>query len=600
MKTILVVDDLAVFREPLEVLLKGQGFRVLSAADGELALEVLEHDIPDLILLDLGMPVLDGIEVLRQVRQSARWKEIPVLVLSAAADKVRVSMAAKLGIVGYVLKSRMSLQQVMERIRQIVGADQTATAVPRPSKALVADQGVVAASTNGGSNHVTAARSDRMEPIGICRFAAPEIGHLQPLMTRGELMNQLSKCEELQGFAPAVQHGAVKAADDRCSLDELARVVRLDPMLSLRVLRMANTQAYARSERIDSVARAVIRLGLENVRHVIAAAGEVGRFVPERVEPYIHPGQFWEHSVACGIIASELAAPSGVHEAEVAFTCGLLHDLGRLACAQLLGEAYIAVLHAAQHSGALLEQVESKMLLLNHADVADRILQTWKAPRQIVDPVLYHHLSPSTVRGIAPAHAEMVLRVGLADRLAHALMLGHSGNAAIYHIEEHCHLLGVDAGDIDRVSRTAREQMAKLRKDIAPAAWTPWSETVRTRLECEFRPTYFSLEPEVDGFGVFCQSLTAGERVALPTIAVISLTHENDGVMLRDAIEAWAAVPAHANLPVIVLLGPEAGTIPDYLIHGQPLAVISTPFAVSRFIDAVKLVCCNHAARKAA
>ena len=110
-----------------------------------------------------------------------------MLVLSAAADKVRVSMAAKLGIVGYVLKSRMSLQQVIEKIRQIVGADQTATAVPPPPKALVSDQGVLAASANGVPNHVTAARSDRMEPIGICRFAAPEIGHLQPLMTRGEL-----------------------------------------------------------------------------------------------------------------------------------------------------------------------------------------------------------------------------------------------------------------------------------------------------------------------------------------------------------------------------------------------------------------------------
>ncbi|MCX5688367.1 MAG: response regulator, partial [Planctomycetota bacterium] len=308
MKTILVVDDLAVFREPLELLLKGQGFRVLAAADGEQALEVLEHDIPDLILLDLGMPVLDGIEVLRQVRQSELLKEIPVLVLSAAADKLRVSMAAKLGIVGYVLKSRMSLQQVVGKVRQIVGLDLKAAIAPPPSNALVSDQGVVATmDLTVQPQAAAAARSSSGQAIGICRFGPPEVSHLQPLMTRGELLNALSKCETLQGFAGAVQHAAATAAQEGCSLVELARVVRLDPMLSLRVLRMANTQAYARSERIDSVARAVMRLGLENVRTLIAATGEIGRFVPERAEPYIHPGQFWEHSVACAIIASELA-----------------------------------------------------------------------------------------------------------------------------------------------------------------------------------------------------------------------------------------------------------------------------------------------------
>ncbi|MCX5688368.1 MAG: HDOD domain-containing protein, partial [Planctomycetota bacterium] len=276
------------------------------------------------------------------------------------------------------------------------------------------------------------------------------------------------------------------------------------------------------------------------------------------------------------------------------------HDVGRLACAQLLGESYIAVLHAAQHSGALLELVESRMLLLNHADVADRILQTWKLPRQIVEPVLYHHISPSAVRGIAPTHAEMVLRVGLADRLAHAVMLGHSGNAAIYPIEEHCHLLGVDAGDIDRVSRIAREHVARLNKDIGLQAWSPWATTVRTRLECEFHPAYFSLEPEVDGYGVFCQSLAGGSRGSLPTIAVVHLTHGNDATMLKESIEAWMSIGSNAGLPVIVLLGPEAGSLPDYLIHGQPLATIQTPFSMSRFVDAVKLVCGSSTARKAA
>jgi CheY-like chemotaxis protein len=81
--TLLLVDDEPIILDMLQEILAPTGHRFITAANGQEALDVLTHDPPDMILLDLMMPVLDGFEVCRRVKTSTQWWTIPIIVLTA-------------------------------------------------------------------------------------------------------------------------------------------------------------------------------------------------------------------------------------------------------------------------------------------------------------------------------------------------------------------------------------------------------------------------------------------------------------------------------------------------------------------------------------
>jgi len=89
MKTILVVDDEYAIIEALRALLEDEGYRVISASNGAEALALLETErLPDLILLDVMMPTLDGRETLQRLRENVHWAKIPVVLMSAALKPI--------------------------------------------------------------------------------------------------------------------------------------------------------------------------------------------------------------------------------------------------------------------------------------------------------------------------------------------------------------------------------------------------------------------------------------------------------------------------------------------------------------------------------
>jgi CheY-like chemotaxis protein len=120
MPRILVVDDENIFRETLSVMLEQSGYRVSTAKDGEEALAMLDRITPDLILLDVHMPHLDGIAFLRQLRSHPKRKNVPVILLTCIEDLDRVLRMEDIGIKEYILKSAFSLEDVLSKISRHV------------------------------------------------------------------------------------------------------------------------------------------------------------------------------------------------------------------------------------------------------------------------------------------------------------------------------------------------------------------------------------------------------------------------------------------------------------------------------------------------
>src|SRR3954452_20068096 len=104
MRTVLVVDDVPDAREVVARLLKLSGLQAVTAEDGHEALAAVQAQTPDLILLDLTMPRMDGVSVLKALREDPRWKDLPVILFTAISEGQLVEEAGKLGVQDFILK----------------------------------------------------------------------------------------------------------------------------------------------------------------------------------------------------------------------------------------------------------------------------------------------------------------------------------------------------------------------------------------------------------------------------------------------------------------------------------------------------------------
>ena len=117
-KRILLAEDDRFLRRAAEAALKRAGFTVLAAADGEEALRMARAEKPDLVLLDLIMPKLQGFEVLKALKADPGTATIPVVVLSNLGQDGDVQRALEGGAVAYLVKANLSLDELVSRARE--------------------------------------------------------------------------------------------------------------------------------------------------------------------------------------------------------------------------------------------------------------------------------------------------------------------------------------------------------------------------------------------------------------------------------------------------------------------------------------------------
>jgi DNA-binding response OmpR family regulator len=119
-KKILFIEDERALQKTLGDYLKSEGYKVISAFDGESALKLAFSEEPDLILLDLVIPKITGFEVLEKLKNDQKTKSIPVIVLTNLEQPGDVDRALALGATTYLVKANYSLQEVVEKIKSFI------------------------------------------------------------------------------------------------------------------------------------------------------------------------------------------------------------------------------------------------------------------------------------------------------------------------------------------------------------------------------------------------------------------------------------------------------------------------------------------------
>jgi CheY-like chemotaxis protein len=120
MKTILVAEDDSFSRELVCEILQGQGYRIVEAMDGREALKKIEENHPDLVLMDIRMPFINGLDAIQKIRHDGRFASLRVLALTAyamAGDEERILSS---GFNGYVSKP-IDAEALEKRVRELLG-----------------------------------------------------------------------------------------------------------------------------------------------------------------------------------------------------------------------------------------------------------------------------------------------------------------------------------------------------------------------------------------------------------------------------------------------------------------------------------------------
>lgn len=122
LKTILVVEDDKSLSRIIVLKLNAAGYRVLLAGTGEMALEMLQTETPDLIWLDIYLPGMDGFEFLENLRKNPKTKDTKVVIVSVSASSKKLKLAEKFKISDYFVKSNYRIDELVELVTASLAA----------------------------------------------------------------------------------------------------------------------------------------------------------------------------------------------------------------------------------------------------------------------------------------------------------------------------------------------------------------------------------------------------------------------------------------------------------------------------------------------
>ncbi len=205
--------------------------------------------------------------------------------------------------------------------------------------------------------------------------------------------------------------------DPHSSAEDVAKFISRDVALTSKVLRLANSAFYGIPRTISSVNSAIVILGFNTIRSLVLSASVLKVFPSKPGLVRFDRKSFWKHSFMVGIASRMLAQfyrRKKLIDLEVAFSAGLLHDIGKIILEQYSNEEYIPVLEAAKSQGLPLFMVEKSILGMSHADVSGMLIDKWQMPNELRLPIINHHSPLSEKEG-----QDMACIVHFANHLCH-------------------------------------------------------------------------------------------------------------------------------------------------------------------------------------
>jgi HD-like signal output (HDOD) protein len=202
----------------------------------------------------------------------------------------------------------------------------------------------------------------------------------------------IKKADELQPLLVSVVKLASMLSAGASDVDEITNVIRFDPALTVRLLRLANSAFSGASVAITTVKDAVSRLGTARILS-LAVASHCRPLMRVEVRAFRYQeGELWRHSVLSMLVAELAPRVCKTALPSAGATAALLHDIGKLAMAHFLDQDILELLSRAQNEGGLAPmEAEAQIPQVHHGEFGGLIARHWKLHEVIVNGITYHH-----------------------------------------------------------------------------------------------------------------------------------------------------------------------------------------------------------------
>lgn len=249
------------------------------------------------------------------------------------------------------------------------------------------------------------------------------------------------------------------------SFADIGDIIIYDSGLTARLLRIVNSAYYGLPGKVEKISHAIAWIGIDDLSNLLLSTVVIDKFksIPESV---INMESFWQHSIACGLIAREIASYNENLDSEKFFVAGMLHDIGQIILCMKLPELTMKILLELQSQSEPLHVLEHEELGFDHAELGGKLLDKWNLSQFNVETTMFHHC-PS----YAPHYSMEASIIYLADILAGTLQWGCSGETSVPAI--------LDEDVWERIQLPERIKLSDLKEKIHEA----YDETVNLFLQ---------------------------------------------------------------------------------------------------------------------
>jgi two-component system cell cycle response regulator len=197
--------------------------------------------------------------------------------------------------------------------------------------------------------------------------------------------NQIIQNIEHIGTSPELSIKILQAVERTDSnMNDVVKIILEEPTVCAQILKVANSAYYYRGERINNMTGAVVHLGLENVRRILLAIELIGVFKANSVLTFFNEINFWKHSVAGALLASELSSTAAKNDTESAYLCGLLRNVGVLAIRQFLPKEFYQIYEMIGKKNVPFKNASKETIGIDHREITHLLCMRWNLPDKII------------------------------------------------------------------------------------------------------------------------------------------------------------------------------------------------------------------------
>jgi putative nucleotidyltransferase with HDIG domain len=206
-------------------------------------------------------------------------------------------------------------------------------------------------------------------------------------------------------------------SDEGSRVREFEGLIKMDPVLVSRLLRMVNSPYYGVRENITSIARAIVFIGMKNLRNIVVIEG-----LKDAVRQGSRGGMFsrrrlWLHSIAVSICSQMIVERIFGLRGEDAFLCGILHDIGMIVEDQTAPELFARTWKTMAFESRPLLAVEKEIIGTDHCEVGALLVQDWKLPEEVREGIRRHHAfdastTPNSMAGTIQLSEFFAIKLG--------------------------------------------------------------------------------------------------------------------------------------------------------------------------------------------